>query len=724
MDRKSHVAIIGGGFSGTMIAVNLFKLHTDLNITIIEPRSELGRGLAYSTPCENHLLNVTASRMSALPDEPDHFFNYAHSLDRNITPDTYVPRKIYGQYVNSLFAKELGKWQHNSKNMQHMQTKIVDIEKVDKQYHLFFSNGSSIDVDCVVLAMGNLSGNRPNWLTGLDMDNTNYIHDPWNTEAINAISADEKVLLVGSGLTAIDKIVELKSNKYKADLYVLSRHGLLPRNHIHNYQRPTPYELQCNSALAALTTIRKRIDNLKTGDWRQVIDALKSTTQKWWLSLPRHEQKRFLRHLQSYWDVYRHRMAPRIGQEIETMLQTGQIKIFAGRIISISEVNELLSIDIKERGKNSTQKIFVNKIINCTGPQSSLKTVDSPLLANLSKRGLVYPHDLGTGIAVRADGQVVNNSGQAVEGLFAIGRLQKEELMESVAVPELSQQAQNLAQKIINTIVPTLLCMCLIVASSSAQAITPTKIKVDIFLDKGAHPKQLLIDTFTSDPSVSLDIINGEDIRRGCLQNADVLFMPGGSGKKEAFSIGEEGKEKIRQFTKDGGIYLGVCAGCYLASHAHPEYLGIMPLTTTDKKHWQRGKATLPIQFTPLGMEIFGVNKANATVVYHNGPVLRPYNNRDSEFSPLSYYRGEVVAPGGKVGVMVNSPAMVLSQYGNGSVLGISPHPEATPGLTRIELHAIHWLYNHRFQNKALSSSAISQVSTNATTKIVAYYYI
>jgi uncharacterized NAD(P)/FAD-binding protein YdhS len=448
--EKSHVAIIGGGFCGAMTAVQLFQQRpADLSITIIEPRSELGKGLAYSTQCDNHLLNVVASRMSAFSEQPEHFFNYALSHNKYILPDSYVPRKIYGQYISSLFASELGKWQKSLGSVQHIQSEVIDIEKIGDRYRLFLTDNSSIEADCVVLALGNLGGNKPNWLHGLNMENAKYIHDPWNTAAINAISPDEKILLVGSGLTAVDKIIELKSKGHRAELNVLSRHGLLSRAHVQNYQRPAPYELQCTSALAALKTIRKRIKDLKNGDWRHVIDSLFTTTQKWWLSLPRHEQKRFVRHLQSYWDIHRHRMAPNIGQEIEEISQSGQLKIFAGRIISISEVNELLSIDIKERGKNSTKKIYVNKIINCTGPQSSLKTVDSQLLTNLSKRGLICPHDLGTGIAVRADGQVLNDCGQAVEGLFVIGRLQKEELMENVAIPVLREHALALAKKIV-----------------------------------------------------------------------------------------------------------------------------------------------------------------------------------------------------------------------------------------------------------------------------------
>jgi len=242
------------------------------------------------------------------------------------------------------------------------------------------------------------------------------------------------------------------------------------------------------------------------------------------------------------------------------------------------------------------------------------------------------------------------------------------------------------------------------------------KIRIALFIDKGAHARSQIFDTLGNDRSVYAQTVYGEDIRSGCLKDFDVLFMPGGSGKKEAISLEENGKDEVRRFVKDGGIYVGVCAGCYLASCARPEYLGLIPATTVDKEHWRRGKATLPIEFTQLGMQIFGIDRANVDVIYHNGPVLKIYDNYKNDVTPLCYFRGEAVASGGQSGLMVNAPAIVLCGYGRGLVLGISPHPEATQGLTPIELNAIHWLYNHRNQNTKLSGISpdhkISAIST------------
>jgi len=243
----------------------------------------------------------------------------------------------------------------------------------------------------------------------------------------------------------------------------------------------------------------------------------------------------------------------------------------------------------------------------------------------------------------------------------------------------------------------------------------PKSIRMAIFLDKGANARPQIIDTFASDRSISVVVVNGEDIRTGCLKNADVLFIPGGSGKKEAFSLGEDGQEKIRQFTHDGGIYVGVCAGCYLASSSRPEYLGLMPLSNVDKQHWRRGKAFIPIKFTKLGMEIFGLKQENADVLYHNGPIFPHDYEHKNEIAPLSYFLGEIVGPEGQVGLMVNSPAMVLTRYGNGLVLGISPHPEATPGLEAIELHAVHWLYNNRNHVKMAAPVSYAPISSPAS---------
>jgi hypothetical protein len=144
---------------------------------------------------------------------------------------------------------------------------------------------------------------------------------------------------------------------------------------------------------------------------------------------------------------------------------------------------------------------------------------------------------------------------------------------------------------------------------------------------------------------------------------------------------------------------MGVCAGAYLSSKAKDNDLGLLPLTTRDQKHWFRVKDGTPVkvELTRPGMEVFGLENSDVKIVYENGPIFGPPIEKTGDsFTPLGYYRSEVVADGGERGVMLGAPAAILSKYGKGSVLAISPHPEKTPGMGHILLHALRWMYEHR----------------------------
>ncbi len=227
------------------------------------------------------------------------------------------------------------------------------------------------------------------------------------------------------------------------------------------------------------------------------------------------------------------------------------------------------------------------------------------------------------------------------------------------------------------------------------------RIKVALFIDRGASEtsKRIFKKELENKDDIKCKCIYGEDIRDGVLKNFDALVVPGGSANKEAFSMGAEAREEVRRFVKDGGIYMGVCAGAYLSSRAKDKYLGLLPLKTVDQKHWHRVSEGTPVdvELTPVGMEVFGVSKGNIRIVYENGPIFAPpVEKPDETFAVLGFFRSEVVARGGERGVMLGAPAMVLSRYGRGIVLAISPHPEKTPGLKQVEVHALHWLYDRR----------------------------
>ncbi|MET0950545.1 MAG: FAD/NAD(P)-binding protein, partial [Pseudomonas sp.] len=69
--HSADILVVGGGLSGSMLAVQLLRLPGTRRILIVEPREELGRGEAYSAIELGHTLNGNAARMSVDPDNAD-----------------------------------------------------------------------------------------------------------------------------------------------------------------------------------------------------------------------------------------------------------------------------------------------------------------------------------------------------------------------------------------------------------------------------------------------------------------------------------------------------------------------------------------------------------------------------------------------------------------------------------------------------------------------------
>lgn len=237
------------------------------------------------------------------------------------------------------------------------------------------------------------------------------------------------------------------------------------------------------------------------------------------------------------------------------------------------------------------------------------------------------------------------------------------------------------------------------------------KIKVALYIGRGASDvsKRIFKSVLENSEDIVCTCLYGDDIASGALKSFDALIVPGGSAGQDARSMGAEARQEVRRFVREGGIYMGVCAGAYLASKARDNYLGLIPLTTLDQKHWFRTAdgTEVDVELTPAGMEVFGLKKRNISILYENGPIFAPPAEKpDDSLTPLGFYRSEVVADGGERGVMLGAPAMVLARYGGGIVLAISPHPEKTDGLRRVELHALRWLYDHRQSYRTVSTDS------------------
>ncbi len=454
--ERRRVVIVGGGVSGALVAVHLLRqAQLALSVIVVEPRAEVGLGLAYSTNCDEHLLNVPVAGMSALAGEPDHFLTFARRHLKQVQPTDFLARKFFGTYIRSLLAQAVesaGKGPNlaPANSFTHLQNRVFDMEKCGEGFKVFLGGGEVVFADAVVLALGNLPGLAPSWLDKLPLNDKHYIHDPWSSKDWSQVqTAGAEILLVGSGLTAVDKVIELTQGEENgpAGIVAVSRHGLLPGAHLSIPELAEPSKVVADSALAALHWMRR--ESRAKSDWRLAVDGVRGATQEFWKDLPVREKRSFLRHLQTYWDVHRHRMAPRIADFIKGLQASGRLKVVAGRLtqMELSGDGRRVEVVISHRGGTRLERLSFDLVVNCCGPQSAPRVIDSPFLTRLYERGMVVANDTNSGIKA-GNLEVLDSTGRSGTNLYALGPLLKGELLESIAVPEIKVQAQELARAI------------------------------------------------------------------------------------------------------------------------------------------------------------------------------------------------------------------------------------------------------------------------------------
>jgi hydroxyacylglutathione hydrolase len=178
-------------------------------------------------------------------------------------------------------------------------------------------------------------------------------------------------------------------------------------------------------------------------DWRAAIDSLRTTTNDLWLALTLKEQKRFRRHLQRRWDVVRHRMAPPIADRIEAELTAGTLVVRKGHLRCVESTESVAAVTI--RTLSGTETFTTARVINCAGPDMNYKRINSPLLYNLFRRGLATPGPMGGGLNCDRNGALIGATGEPSLVMFNLGPGRLGTLLESIAIPELREQAFELA---------------------------------------------------------------------------------------------------------------------------------------------------------------------------------------------------------------------------------------------------------------------------------------
>ncbi len=446
MNKK--VVIVGGGLSGTLVAMNLLQQSSETEIILLECNPEkLGRGVAYHHDFTHQPLNVVAGGMSLFEEKPLHFldwllenqFRYNHLLPE-INKNSFVPRKIYGDYI--IENLELFHHQHKGRLQIRIDEAILLTESKDG-FQVTLESGVLLSADHVILALGNFPP-ADLFEDGHPVKNDpRYFSMPWLDRIYSNISGDENILLVGTGLTAVDVVLGLKMRGFQGKVKLISRRGRLPLPHDLSSK---PFELEYPGHLHPRDTwfwIRGIIKNNKEIPWPSIIDGLRPLTQRIWVEWNLEERKYFLKRLRPFWEIARHRIPNASFNVLNELIKEGQIEIGKGSITKAKIAKD--GIEIEYQFENESRVGTFKKIINCTGPESNYRKVKFPIIKNLMEQGKVTSDELGLGINCTAEGKIVNASGNLENGLWCIGPMRKSALWETTALRELRQQAKELA---------------------------------------------------------------------------------------------------------------------------------------------------------------------------------------------------------------------------------------------------------------------------------------
>ncbi len=427
-----HVAIVGAGFSGTLLAINLLR-HDGPAATLIERGGAAGQGVAYGTAQPDLLLNVRAANMSAFPDRPDHFVRWLDARGIAATGGDFVPRWVYGRYLRDLLTAARAA---APDRLTLIDGEAVDIDGAD----VILRDGRTIAADAAVLAVGNLAPQVPPGMAGI-AGAPGYVGNPWDARATEGLGDDDSVLLIGTGLTMIDVALTLDARGFGGRMIALSRRGLLPHRHAPAPPADPPLTERPRPPLSTL--VRAVRTRGATIGWRSAIDELRPFTQGMWAAADGAERRRFLRHLRPWWDVHRHRLAPQVADRIDDLVASGRLTVLAGKSCDAVGDADGLRVEWRPRGDDRRQALRVTRVISCIGPQGDLARTDDPLLARLVAAGRIRPDAEHLGIEVGA-------GGLADDRLFAIGPMTRGAYWEIVAVPDIRRQVWDVARYLSN----------------------------------------------------------------------------------------------------------------------------------------------------------------------------------------------------------------------------------------------------------------------------------
>lgn len=437
MPNLKELVIIGDGFAAAVMVVHLLQRGISRSsITVIGP-GELGKGNSYNCASLFFRLNVREDLPIVFSEDPLHFARWAEQNINDPQAKTeagyFYRRQDFGRYVSELITQEC-----ESDQLEQIKAKVLNLTGAENNWHLELDNQSTLIAKKVIIAAGNPS---PTWPCKVTLQQPTLvtprlIENPWTGHFLESIDAQENIILLGGGLTALDAINALEGRKHQGMVYVIAPRALFPPEQAPWQKQGQPSWPQNVSPARLIRFMRNYLPSAPTNsaEWQSAWEELRPNLNALWQQFSPHQKKSLFKRLGWLWSLYRFRASPQTIAAYQRLKEKNQIQFVMGRAkeIKCSEMNvtALLGNGIEVEG---------DRILNCTGVASD------QLLQQLIEVGLAIPDPLGHAIAVDKNFRVMHLSGEHWNSLWMIGPGTMGSLGDVIAASAIAKQAEQLA---------------------------------------------------------------------------------------------------------------------------------------------------------------------------------------------------------------------------------------------------------------------------------------
>jgi uncharacterized NAD(P)/FAD-binding protein YdhS len=472
-----EVVVVGGGFSGTMAAIQLARMGAGrpVRVTVVNTGYKPARGVAYDTDCMEHLVTLPAHLSSAFPDEPAHLVEWlqtdacardleVQALDRDKVPGAFISRRLYGQYLESLMHEYVNGSRSNGVSIRYVEGEAVDVENVTSdEAQVVLQDGQRILAHKIVLATGN---EAPAGLPGFSAADVarhpGWVANPWVDWSTHLADADpgQDVVLLGTGLTCVDIMLTLLRQNWRGSITAVSRHALLPMPHFAAEESmegtedwpPAGVELTSLTLQELLALFSEHAARVKAagGHPARLIGKINPQATSLWQNFDLADKQLFVSRYATRYKNLRQHIAPSLHAELQQAVVHEKINVARGSVLAVETDNERLCVRIQD-GSDAlpARTLRADMVINCLGPNVRTTDTNSRILRNLLSKQLIEPDDMDMGIRVDARLRALVEGRQVSPLFLALGPLLRGTLWDSIAVPDLRLQAVKVAQTIL-----------------------------------------------------------------------------------------------------------------------------------------------------------------------------------------------------------------------------------------------------------------------------------